>query len=222
MLRLLTVLVTLISVGDIPSAFREYRMFLEGYGRQKAGDHAAAGRIYATLLSSPSATLLRRESLFNLACAEYAQNRFMNAAALDANLQGSKGPIGSNAAYNRGNALARAAFAEPRAATYRERLRQALASYRRALVADPAHTDARINYEIVLRALRRISPPPSPSGGGGGGGQVAPGSRQRQQGLSTDVSNLILDNARLQEGEMMRKYFRPAPPRQNAKESRDW
>lgn len=222
MLRLLTALVFLFSFGDLPATIREYRLFQEGYERQKAGDHAGAGKIYTSLLSGHPGTFLRREALFNLACAEYSQNRFMNAAALYANLQGSAGPIGSNAAYNRGNALARAAFTAPRAPYYRERLRQALASYRRALVADPAHTDARINYEIVLRALRRVSPPPSPSGGGGAGGQAGPGSRQRQQQLSTDVSNLILDNARLQEGEMMRKYFKPAPPRQNAKEARDW
>lgn len=221
MLRLLTAMIVLFSFSTIPNAIRQYQMFLDAYQRQQSGDQAGAAKIYADLLSRYPDSFIRREALFNMAVAEYSQNRFSRAAALNSGLQTTKGPIGVNAAYNRGNALAQIAFADPRARDYQNQLRASLVCYRQALIADPNHTDARINYEIVLRALRRLNPPPSPSGGGSGG--AGGGDRQtRQQGLSVDISNMILDNARLQEGQMMRKYFKPAPPRQNAKEEEDW
>lgn len=221
MLRLLTALIVLFSFGTIPSAVRQYRMFLDAYARQQSGDQAGAAKLYTQLLSRYPDSFVRKEALFNLACAEYARNRFLNAAALDSGLQSAKGQIGVDASYNRGNALAMAALANPRSPDYQPRLRAALTSYRRALLVDPNHSDARINYEIVLRALQRLTPPPSPAGGGGAG--AGGGDRQtRRQGLNVDISNLILDNARLQEGQMMRKYFRPAPPRQTPREQQDW
>ncbi|NTU93029.1 MAG: hypothetical protein HGB29_07385 [Chlorobiaceae bacterium] len=219
--RLLTALIVLFSFNTIPSAIRQYRVFMDAYGHQQAGDHATAGKIYSTMLSDYPDSFLRREAMFNLACAEFAQNRPLSSATLYAGLQTVKGAIGVNASYNRGNALAMIAFANPKAPGYREKLGASLGSYRQALLADPGNTDARINYEIVLRALQRLSLPPTPSGGGGGG-SGAPDRPTRQQGVSEDVTNLVLDNARLEEGQMIRKYFRPAPPRQTPKEQQDW
>ena len=84
---------------------------------------------------------------------------------------------------NQGNALAMEAFANRKGAGQEELLEQALACYRRALLDNPQNTDARINYEIVLRAIQRHQPPPpspAPEGGGApngdgqdGGGAVS-------------------------------------------------
>lgn len=221
--RLVTALIVLFSLGAIPSTVRQYRLFLEAYEHQREGDHAGAGKIYAALISEYPDGFLRREALFNIASSEYAQNRFLRSSAFYSVLQTSRGKLGVSASYNRGNALAMAAFADRKAPGYREQLRTSLAAYRKALLADPDHSDARVNYEIVLRELRRLTPPPSRSGGGGGGGGSAEhGQQSRQQGLSADISKLILDNASLQENQMLRKYFRPAPPRQHQKEQMDW
>lgn len=214
-------LILLLTLSDLTSAVRQYRMFLEAYDRQRTGDLAGARQGYASLLSAYPDGLFKREALFDLAGAEYGLNRPRQAATIYAGLQADKGRIGAHASYNRGNALATIAFANPKALDYPEQLRSSIACYRRALLANPQDIDARINYEIVFRALRRLTPPPS-TASGGGGGQGAPGHGAGQQALSPDVSNLLLDNARQEEGRMMRRYFRPAPPRQSPKEQKDW
>jgi len=217
---LLPALIVLFSFGSIPSAVKQYRMFVEAYERQQSGNLTAAMKGYATLLTRHPDTFLRHEALFDLAGAEYGLNHFPQASAIYSGLETVKGPIGANASYNRGNAIARAAFGAPKAPGYTDELRRSLACYRRALLASPGNNDARINYEIVFRALHSRTPPSPASGGGGGKG--APGQQPQQQKLSMDVSNLVLDNARHEEGQMMRRYFRPAPPRQTPKEQKDW
>ena len=218
--RLAFALVAFLTFSDIPSAVRQYRMFADAYDRQRNGDVAGASQGYADLLARYPASFFRNEALFDLALIHQGRNQLQQASQLYAGLQQVPGAIGVNASYNQGNILASIASGNPKAPDYATRLRSALVCYRRALTVDPNHADARINYEIVLRALRAIEPPRPPSGGGNGTG--APGNRPQQQGLSSDVSNLVLGNARQDEGQMMRKYFRPAPPRQIPKEEKDW
>ena len=217
--RLLIALIALLSFSDIRSAVRQYRMFADAYERQQNGDLNGASEGYAALLSGYPDGFFRNEARFDLAVIQHTRNRFAQASEIYAGLQPVKGQIGINASYNRGNALASMAFSNPKAPDYPDQLRNALACYRRALLGDPNHTEARINYEIVLRALRSITPHQAPSGGGGTG---APGRQPQRQGLSSDVSNLVLGNARQDEGQMLRRYFRPAPPRQIPKEAKDW
>ena len=218
--RVLTVLIVFFSFSSIPSAFRQYRMFLDAYERQKNGDARGAGQAYLSLLTHHPDSFLRSEALFNLAGTAYSQKRYQEASAIYAKLQSVKGSIGANAAYNRGNSLSTMAIANPKAPDYPAQLRNALACYRQALFIDPGHTDARINYEIVLRALRSLTPPTSSRSGGGGKGSQ--GQQPQQQGISSDVSNMVLGNARQEESQMMRRYFRPAPPRLSSKEQKDW
>ncbi|NTV02359.1 MAG: hypothetical protein HGB04_06185 [Chlorobiaceae bacterium] len=218
--RLAFALVAFLTFSDIPSAVRQYRMFADAYDRQRNSDPAGAARGYAELLARHPAGFFRNEALFDLALIHQGQKQPQQASTIYAGLLQVKGPIGVNAAYNQGNIIASQAFTNPKAADYPARLRNALAFYRRALTGDPGHADARVNYEIVLRALRTIEPPRPASGGGEGAG--SPGTRPQQQGLSSDVSNLVLGNARQDEGQMMRKYFRPAAPRQIPKEEKEW
>ncbi|NTU67755.1 MAG: hypothetical protein HGB02_02615 [Chlorobiaceae bacterium] len=218
--RLAIALFAFLTFSDIPSAVRQYQIFADAYDRQRNGDPGAASRGYADLLARYPGSFFRNEALFDLAVIRQAKGQTQQASAIYAGLQAVKGPIGVNAAYNQGNLLATTAFANPKAPDYPARLRNALAFYRRALTGDPNHADARINYEIVLRALRTIEPPRAPAGGGQGAG--SPGNQPQQQELSSDVSNLVLGNARQDEGQMMRKYFRPAPPRQLPKEEKAW
>jgi Ca-activated chloride channel family protein len=66
----------------------------------------------------------------------------------------------SEAAYNRGNVLARVG-----------RLREALAAYDRALELDPGHADAAHNRSLVERALKQQTPDPRDGDGGTDGAQ---------------------------------------------------
>ncbi len=219
---LLTLLIAITSVGSIPSAIRQYRMFTEAFERQSDGDFVVARRSYALLLTRYPNGIFRQEALFNLAGTEYSLNRFEQASSLYAGLQASRGAVGWRASYNRGNALATIAFSNRKAHDFPDQLRASLACYRKALVTNPMDTDARINYEIVLRALNSISPPRTAAASGGGGSQGKTGPGSPQQKLSNDVSQLVLNNASQDEGQMIRRYFKPAPPRQARKEEKDW
>jgi tetratricopeptide (TPR) repeat protein len=221
MTRVLTALMAFITFSAIPSAVNQYRMFVDACDRQQKGDLAGAAQLYASLLSSHPDGLFRHEALFNLAGAETLLGHYTQASMIYAGLEQFRGTMGANAAYNHGNLLASTALGSPKTPESREQLRAALACYRKALTTDPENTNARINYEIVQRALRNTTPPPS-SSSGGGSGNGAPGNQPRQQGLNVDVSNMVLDNARQEEGAMMRRYFRPAPPRQTPREQKDW
>jgi len=133
------------------------------------------------------------------------------------------GAINRNACYNEGNALAMKAFGMSSGNEKTALLQNALGCYRSALAADPKMTDARINYEIVMRALHPPSSPPR---------NAPPKEHNRQPGsppppaaaspLNSEVSNLLLDRARQEEKEMLRKYYRKGSARPASKESRDW
>lgn len=220
MRRLFPALIVLFSFSSIPLAVRQFRMFVDAYDRQQSGKLTAAVQGYAALLTRYPDTFLRHEAMFDLAGAEYGLGHYLQASLIYTGLERLKGPIGVNASYNRGNAIATVAFGAPKAPDHTDQLRNSLACYRRALLAAPGNNEARINYEIVYRALHSRTPPSSSSGGGGGKG--SPGQQKQQQKLSTDVSNMVLENAQQEEGQMMRRYFRPAPPRQNPKEQKDW
>ena len=92
----------------------------------------------------------------------------------DQTLETLKDQAGAEAAYNRGNALARAG-----------KLQEAIAEYDRALAAAPGHADAQHNREL-LRRLRDQQQPPPPSSESGEGNQSqdgqAGGNSQNQDG----------------------------------------
>jgi tetratricopeptide (TPR) repeat protein len=218
--RLLPFLIALFSISAVQSNLEQYHLFRVAGAYEKNGDHPAAIRSYRTLLDRYPAGLLRCEASFNLADAEYGLKHYRRAANLFESLPSGNATLSQQSGYNRGNALAMAAFDNHKARDYQELLGQALACYRRSLLDNPRNADARINYEIVLRAIRRLSPPPpapAPQGGGSrnNGGSSTPG-------LSTDVANMILINARQEESRQMHKYFKPVQPRKSGEDQPDW
>ena len=96
----------------------------------------------------------------------YRQGDFAAAA------RGFAGLPGADAAYNRGNALARAG-----------RYEEAIAAYDEALRAEPGMADALANRSAVEAAMRRGPPPP---GGPRSGGQPPDGDREGQGAGSAD------------------------------------
>ena len=96
--------------------------------------------------------------------------------AYDQTLETLKDQAGAEAAYNRGNALARAG-----------KLQEAIAEYDRALAEVPGHADAQHNRELLQRLRDQQQPPPpsseseSKEGGQSQDGQAG-GDSQNQQG----------------------------------------
>jgi tetratricopeptide (TPR) repeat protein len=218
--RLLPLLIALFSISAVQSNLEQYRLFSEAGKYEKSDDHAAAIRSYRALLDRYPAGLLRCEASFNLADTEYGLKHYRRAAEMFESLPSGNATLSRQSGYNRGNALAMAAFENRKAHNYQELLGRALACYRRALLDNPRNADARINYEIVLRAMRPLSPPPpAPAPQGGGGGK---NSGPSTPGLSSDMANMILINARQEESRQMHKYFKPVQPRKSGEDQPDW
>jgi tetratricopeptide (TPR) repeat protein len=216
MQRALLLLIALFSFNAVKSNIEQYSLFSKANRSAQSGRFAVAVQQYQQLLDRYPAGLLRCEASFNLACAEYGMKHYRRAAEQFAALPPGNSELSRTAGYNQGNALAMEAFANHKGAGQEELLDQALACYRRALLENPRNTDARINYEIVLRALQRHQPPPSPAPKGGG----APDGKGQDGGSA--VSRLILENARQEEARQARKYFKPLPTRQSERNQPDW
>jgi tetratricopeptide (TPR) repeat protein len=216
MQRALLFLIALFSFDAVKLNLEQYSLFRKANRQAQSGQYAAAVQQYRQLLDRYPAGLLRCEASFNLACAEYGMKHFRRAAEQFAALPPGDAGLSRTAGYNQGNALAMEAFANHKGADQEELLGRALFCYRRALLEAPQNTDARINYEIVLRAIQRRQPPPPPAPQGGsspdGTGQDGGGG----------VSRLILENARQEEARQMRKYFKPLPSRPSERNLPDW
>ena len=217
MQRTLLFLIALFSFDAVKSNFDQYNLFRNANRQAQAAQYATAVQQYRLLLDRYPAGLLRCEASFNLACAEYGMKHYRRSAELFATLPPGNADLSKTAVYNQGNALAMEAFRNHAGAAKEALLGRALAFYRRALLDNPQNTDARINYEIVLRAMQRHQPPPpSPAPQGGGS---AEGNGQDGGGA---VSRLILENARQEEAQAMRKYFRPLPSKPTERNQPDW
>lgn len=217
MQRTLLFLIALFSFDAVKSNLDQYNLFRKANRQAQAGQYATAVQQYRLLLDRYPAGLLRCEASFNLACAEYGMKHYRRSAELFATLPPGNANLSKTAGYNQGNALAMEAFRSHAGAAQEALLGRALAFYRRALLDNPQNADARINYEIVLRAMQRHQPPPpSPAPQGGGS---AEGDGQDGGGA---VSRLILENARQEEAQAMRKYFRPLPSKPSERNQPDW
>lgn len=226
MMKPVSALVMLFSMSTLPSTVRQYMLIREANTLHGSAHYAEAALMYNALLERYPDGLLQQETQFNLAGTEFRMKHYRKAAErfhLVRSGSTAAEKINSNACYNEGNALAMSAFGSPAGAEKTRLLQQALDCYRSVLVVNPAMSDARVNYEIVLRALHPPSTPPHrqpPPEGSQKPGSPPPSAPA--PALNSDVSNLILDQARQEENEMLRKYYRPGGNRHAAKESRDW
>jgi Ca-activated chloride channel family protein len=141
--------------------------FLVGF-LDPPGDRAAEGnQLYATgkydeaaskygegLIDAPASPMLQ----FNLATALYKQEKYDDALAALAKVEASGPRWVGPAAYNAGNARYRQGAAteakDPQATI--ASWEQALADYKRAMVADPNDVDAKFNHELVTRKLAEL------------------------------------------------------------------
>jgi Ca-activated chloride channel family protein len=115
----------------------------------------AAGKYGEGLVDAPESPLLQ----FNLATALFKQGKYDEAITSLQKVAANGDPAWvARANYNLGNAYFRVASAaetdNPQAAI--SGYEQALASYKRSMVADPADGDAKFNHEYVARKLEEL------------------------------------------------------------------
>jgi hypothetical protein len=220
---LIPLLFALFSPGTLPALFSEFGTMRDANEHYSKGDYRSASTLYLSIIDRKPEGNMRREAQFNLADAQFCMKQYNASATLFEKLStgpGKNGMFERNARYNEGNAIAMAAFSSPKEPRNPELLRKALACYRPVLLADPRNTDARINYEIVLRALQKLTPPPAPKPDEKPSPASPPPSTTAP--LSSDVTNLVLENAMQDEKALLRKYFRPVQNRRPVGEKRDW
>jgi Ca-activated chloride channel homolog len=128
----------------------------EGNTLYESGKYDEAASKYGEgLIDSPASPLLQ----FNLAAALYKQGKYDDAiAALTKVLSTGGAEWMASANYNIGNAQYRlgsnAEASDPQAAI--KDYEEALASYKRSMVADAADSDAKLNHEFVARKLDEL------------------------------------------------------------------
>ncbi|NTV07600.1 MAG: hypothetical protein HGA81_03210 [Chlorobium limicola] len=203
MMKPLSLLLLLTASLSLPEEFRQYRMVQKANHHYLSGEYHEAERLYSNLLANDPDEKLKTAIRFNFAGTLALQRKYADARRLyqsiPASAEGEK--TGNLIGYNEGTCFAREALATHEPGRKSELLKQALRRYTAVLSGDPADTDARINYEIVYRMLQKQNASSSSkSGGRGENGDPAPAGSQ-----SMKPAERILENAQLQENEVMRK-----------------
>jgi len=150
--------ILLASAWRLPQEFRDYRTLQEAYTLYRKGDYSGAEQRYReTLAETPPVQTLRNSFAlrFNLAGTLAMQKKYRPARTIYRNLamNNAAGEIRNASLYNEGNCLAEEALETGNSTRKRAFFEQALQRYRTVLRDEPGNTDARINYEIVLRML---------------------------------------------------------------------
>lgn len=124
------------------------------YEQGRFQEAAAAYQAGLDALPEDASAAVHAGLLNNLGLARYRQQDFEGAQAA---FERARAAASSDAAY------ARASYNAGNAAAARGNVDEALAFFRETLLADPAHEDARFNYEFVQRRMNQQDPPPPDS-----------------------------------------------------------
>lgn len=127
----------------------------EGNEKYRAGDYAAAEKRYAGARQQKDSGIARH----NLGAALYQQKKYEEAAKLFGSAAESKDAVAGKAALNYANAqnaLGGERLQKGDTGTARQNLEDAVAAYRKTLLADPAKTSAKHNMEIALKRLEDL------------------------------------------------------------------
>ena len=202
------------------------------FAARRFGDAEARYRLM--LEQEPESRVVR----YNLGTVLLWQRRYDEARPLLEDAARGTGQVAQAAQYNLGNVDLEPAFTSSRPEA--ERLRRAIASYKRALLLKPADTAAKWNLELARRLLEEQqseSPDPNPNpqsrgGGGGGSGGGGGGSDRRaadqdpqpqpggaggaQPSLSAEQAERILAAAEQREANLQQDKLRKPQPKQTS------
>ncbi|MBI5636341.1 MAG: tetratricopeptide repeat protein [Nitrospinae bacterium] len=140
----------LAAFGDV-----HYFAVKEGNEKYRAGDYAAAEKQYADARQQKDSDTARH----NLGAALYRQKKYEEAAKLFGSAAESKDAVAGKAALNYANAqnaLGGERLKKGDAGAARQNLEDAVAAYRKTLLADPSKISAKHNMEIALKRLEEL------------------------------------------------------------------
>lgn len=219
MITLHALFLLLATAFSLSGEFREYRTMHKANEHYMRGEYFRAEQLYRTLPDIAQEKTGSAPARFNLAGSLARQGKHTQARRIYRSIALNPGEKGlrNPSLYNEGTSFALEGIATGEGMHKRELLRQALLRYTSVLRSDPADTDARINYEIVLRMLDK---PESSS------------SRQQDNrrengdpasGGLMKTAERVLENARIQENSLMRKIPQShAKGNSSGKNLKDW
>jgi len=217
MSRIPLLLLLLFSAASIPDIFRDYRVMQDGCAAFEKHAYPLAEAKFQELLRLNPRGSDSETAAFNLACTWYMQGKYPQASSLFAKLPQQR-DLKRKSVFNQGNTLAMLAFPEKDKSRKLQLLRSSLDRFKSTLLQDPKDGDAKINYEIVRRSIQDLEQPPPPSSNGPGGG----GSSDRQNGVTGNTADRLLDKMQEDESSLMRQL--PGQGRSDArgKNDKDW
>ncbi len=221
MIRLPFFLILLAISSSLPEMLSHYRLKQQAEALYEARDFSRAEHLFRQLLRIAPEGKEASAAGFNLACSLYMQKKYADAAALFASAREAKGVAGQtelNARFNEGSAIAMKAFETTEKSRKTALLRSSLGQFRRVLLNHPDDGDAKINYEIVRRALLELEKklPPSSSS------QEQKGGSHPETGIGKEVAGRLLEKARQDESSMMQRLPRSGKSSQEGRNNKDW
>ncbi|MEI8031742.1 MAG: tetratricopeptide repeat protein [Chlorobiaceae bacterium] len=221
MIRVPFLMILLTVSVSLPEMFSHYRLKQQAEALYAARDFSRAENVFRQLLLVAPEGKESSSAGFNLACALYMQKKYSDAAALFSSSREAKGAAAQpalNARFNEGSALAMKAFETSEKKSKRLLLHGSLGAFRRVLLSNPEDGDAKINYEIVRRALQELEEKHSPS-------STSPEQRNSSRpetGIGRQVASRLLEKARQDESSMMQRIPRSPKAPQEGRNNKDW
>jgi hypothetical protein len=216
--RISLLLLFLFSAASITDIFRDYRVMQEGYASFEKHAYPHAEAKFQELIRLNPRGRDAEAAAFNLACTWYMQGKYPQASLLFAKLPQQR-DLKLKSVFNQGNTLAMSALSTTEKSRKLQLLRSSLDLFKSVLLQNPKDGDAKINYEIVRRAIQEIEqpPPPSPNGPGGGGRGT-----DRQNGVNSDMADRLLDKVQEDESSLMRQLPGQGKSDARGKNEKDW
>jgi len=223
MIFLHTLLLAVALLTSMQERFRAYRMQLKAYALYEQHAYSEAQVAFEGISAVAREEKERATAAYNLGCALYMQGKFGEAATLFARsakpesqnrsmqLRATTSIASITSIFNEGDALAMMAMGESSKARKTILFRQSLNRFKTVLLTQPGDGDAKINYEIVSRYLRELETPEKKS------------SPQPLSGISNNITDRLLDNARQDESSIMQRPPRiKAPANRGNHNEKDW
>ncbi len=194
----------------------DYGTLRTANGHFEQGRFAEAAELYRQVMDSATQKRLRAIAAYNLGNALFRSGRLAEAAEQFRNTSDKtemSGIFRADARYNRGNAIAGLAKTEDNSKKKIVLLKASLKEYRSALVLNPRDHDSKINYEIILRSLKKHSPPTV-------GSTRAP-TPEMPKARNDVVPNILAKSAK-EELNVLRNSYRLASPENRPVLKKDW
>ncbi len=156
---------------------------------------------------------------FNLGNTLFLEGRFAQAAVHFREIADNAGvpeELRADARFNAGNAFAKLAMTTDDGSGQKKKLlKAALREYREVLLIYPDDPESKINHEIILRLLKRLSSLPQT-------GKSSVSNAERSGPIQHEIASNILERAAQEEQTALRNRYRNSSRAKQAGSNRDW